>query len=1203
MRSVLRTLHVHVALIVVLLLAAPVLSGEGGDDADARLAEAWHALEIERKPALAAKRYRALLEDGSLSTSTRARATLGLARAERLLGRLDVAEALLREVLERYPELHVLQAEANAELPSALAGRTRFITGILGMSPGEGLDLDAGGVFPGRTTWLGGETEVWFGAEGLVLPTDAVEDPLLSRILAVTGREPWHRIQTDEGRTAWLQLLSGGSKPLVRFVTRVAGTRAPLGDVRDPHGLGREGRIEVWFEPRSELVRYRVEVRRSADDAFETRGEIPAPPFVHESPVPGTRYTYRITGFDAEGHANVPTLVAATTASRGVFAGTVELRRGQGVDLLSGQVLPKGGDLTLLSTYGGSSGAGFRDALGRPVSEARVDPSPPASLWDAVPATPHPYVSDGGQFLVPLRGGGVARGSLEMLPRSSGRDPDAAEVRIRYQVNPDGPVFPPPPRLEATRTDAGVVVTVSGLGAGFDVPRLEVRRPDADSVLRHVVYEPATRRYLDTLAGRDERGLLVYTAVPVGSGGRRGTPGSTIFDGRSPGVRVGTFQFHYHQGWAFARGEIVPRADADVFFTSCAGGISSVTLAAPGGITNLERVLERGAASHDPDLLMETVVGVDPERVRLDREAGGDSRLPASDVFVLRLRSGGWARLAIVHRGDEGGWTDHLITVRYAWNPHAPRFTEDESDLGVVEERRGIRFLPLEVVREHRRQAVLGHLPPVPRAGTFEFHYRQGWSFERGALADEGEADVVFETCAGGISSITLTAPGGIANLGRLLGRRDSRATREALLDDVVGVRPEAFHEMLGLHRARRTASGDSRVPLSDVFVLRTRHGGWVKMAIVRRGDEGGWTDHLATVRYVFNPAAPRFVEDAGEVVEEGPLILRAPAVLLPKKEETGSSANPRNAGAHPQAIPPGPGAPPAPWLAPYATEAATSEGFDRLRVQLLRSDDDAFVVRGLSFLAGAEDPYHRRLAASALGGAYLLGDQAGADPRPAIRRLARDPDAWTRYHLLAALRLFDTPLAREILAEHARGAIPTPAGEEWNRVRGEVKAQLLGRVDEAMDEILKQGEDEKAIHGWIAAAPDHPAAGETGRFIVHDLVENQPVQVRLGPANRLIDLEHPTIELTAMGCTVLHSDSSLRSADYAEVRTRLVRSGSGAGSHTILGSATPFSSGITGFGGLTIEDVMRCFGGDRVRVWLRVADRSAASRIPRPPR
>src|SRR5207244_3273695 len=43
----------------------------------------------------------------------------------------------------------------------------------------------------------------------------------------------------------------------------------------------------------------------------------------------------------------------------------------------------------------------------------------------------------------------------------------------------------------------------------------------------------------------------------------------------------------------------------------------------------------------------------------------------------------------------------------------------------------------------------------TPQDGVFRFHYKQGFSFERGALCDVADADLVFSSCAGGISSIT----------------------------------------------------------------------------------------------------------------------------------------------------------------------------------------------------------------------------------------------------------------------------------------------------------------------------------------------------------------------------------------------------------------------------------------------------------------
>ena len=170
---------------------------------------------------------------------------------------------------------------------------------------------------------------------------------------------------------------------------------------------------------------------------------------------------------------------------------------------------------------------------------------------------------------------------------------------------------------------------------------------------------------------------------PVAAG-----PWAALRERLGQGRHEGTFKFHYQQGFDFERGEVVDLADADVVFQRCAGGISSITLAAAGGITNLESALGRRATGLDATQLYESLVGApgdEPGRsVELGSRAKGDSRTVEADVFVLRTRTGGWAKLAIVHRGTEGGWTKHLATVRYLYDPDAPSFGADGDSARVV---------------------------------------------------------------------------------------------------------------------------------------------------------------------------------------------------------------------------------------------------------------------------------------------------------------------------------------------------------------------------------------------------------------------------------------------------------------------------------------------------------------------------------------
>ena len=142
------------------------------------------------------------------------------------------------------------------------------------------------------------------------------------------------------------------------------------------------------------------------------------------------------------------------------------------------------------------------------------------------------------------------------------------------------------------------------------------------------------------------------------------------------GRHDGTFKFHYEQGYSFKQDKVVDATEADVVFSNCAGGISSVTLQAPGGILNLERLFRRRSTGLLAPTLLDAIASADPRRLELRKRADGDSRAPESDVFVLRTRDGGWAKLCIEHRGHERGWRQHLVTIRYSYNPDRPVFSQ-----------------------------------------------------------------------------------------------------------------------------------------------------------------------------------------------------------------------------------------------------------------------------------------------------------------------------------------------------------------------------------------------------------------------------------------------------------------------------------------------------------------------------------------------
>jgi RNA polymerase sigma-70 factor (ECF subfamily) len=153
----------------------------------------------------------------------------------------------------------------------------------------------------------------------------------------------------------------------------------------------------------------------------------------------------------------------------------------------------------------------------------------------------------------------------------------------------------------------------------------------------------------------------------------------------------------------------------------------------------------------------------------------------------------------------------------------------------------------------------------LPTGDTFAFHYQQGFSFESRTVTDDvAEADVVFKTCAGGIASVTLEAPGGaIASFVGFKQRFTDVMHAVAFMESAVRVDADAFG-------AGTTRSGDVRDPHSDAFVVRTRRGQWVAMAIVGRASEGDWKKMPVTIRYVLANAEGRFRSELGDVTIDG---------------------------------------------------------------------------------------------------------------------------------------------------------------------------------------------------------------------------------------------------------------------------------------------------------------------------------------------
>ncbi len=144
-----------------------------------------------------------------------------------------------------------------------------------------------------------------------------------------------------------------------------------------------------------------------------------------------------------------------------------------------------------------------------------------------------------------------------------------------------------------------------------------------------------------------------------------------------PGVlREGTFTLHYRQGWSFARGAHVPEEEADLWFRTCAGGISSIRFSAPDGVAGFPHLPDLGEGP-SVDCFRRAVLSVEEARLGSNRSIHCDDREAWTDVFVLKTRDGGYALCSILDRKEAGGdWQKNDAVLAYVWNSSGPVFDD-----------------------------------------------------------------------------------------------------------------------------------------------------------------------------------------------------------------------------------------------------------------------------------------------------------------------------------------------------------------------------------------------------------------------------------------------------------------------------------------------------------------------------------------------
>jgi len=671
-----------ISLIVLFLLCAPSersafgqASGGAANSDDAQLErlflDAELLLDSERKPKEAAKLFRKVWKDRAAPRILKAEALAGLIRCERLLGNDRKVNSLLRDLVDDFGDLPSVSLEI-LRLSTGAPG-TSFLSGIEIVDEGRFLDLDTGGVITTVRSGSGSAPELMVRNKEVVFLTTSREDKAMSRLAQKIYDAPWHRVNTDLGRNAWVQIIGTREPIAVFFYTALAGTQNLLPAPRNLFCVGKSKQIDVHFEASDLFSAYRVERQDAVNQPFQVLKTVRKGPFTDRDVVPGSRYLYKIVGIGAHKAESLPATVDGTTNSNGVVSGSATLVGGRpgalsSFDFLTGKRLEGGGDITMTGMYGSLSAASFADCFG-----VHAHPLPGELRYSGRKQIP-PYTP----FHIFLRGGGVARCLWKPV--------ENWVVLVEYTVNPDGANLDNRPIVTVHPYDELTVVNVAA-PEGYKADSVVVTDAEGDE-----------KRILKVKNGqaRDRKikgkRFLTYSATCVDPFGRRTAPGSASVTLTPGGMSKGEFQFQYDRSYSIEQGKIVPFDEGDISFVDCSGGLIAVEFQAEGGIANLEwgrstdSVIDGCAA----DGLFQSVVSADPSEIVLGRRAEGDSRNPCEDVFILKTRHGGWAKLVIAVRSHQDPWKDSSVTIGYVYNPHEPVFREEAVKETIVEQ--GVTF-------------------------------------------------------------------------------------------------------------------------------------------------------------------------------------------------------------------------------------------------------------------------------------------------------------------------------------------------------------------------------------------------------------------------------------------------------------------------------------------------------------------------------
>jgi hypothetical protein len=552
-----------------------------------------------------------------------------------------------------------------------------YLQGTAVLDEGDALDLDSGGVVRKPSTLDGAEI---VAANGATFRRPRRISKTFAPMVAVVSDAPWSELTTDGGRQAAVQILHASdptndndNAPLVvRYVVAPEGVRAWRPAPRDPHCLGAQKRIDVWFEADPTYVRYRVDRRRGPEGAFSAAGEVEHAPFIDRAVEDGVRFGYRITPVTKSGDTGVPAEVQGTTASRGVVCGSVLCPRqaphsDKAWDLIRGIVDTSSFDLRLKGTS--SVQVAFFGIDGRTIPYCAGPLRESDRPWDIPFASVCRREIDLGEpFYVPLRGGGVARAIVRREPPTAGwvALPD---LRIDYVLDPDGPTIGPETRLTTERSPDGRVRVRLAAPELFVVDSIDVLGLDG-AVLRSLKSDG--REAFDAPPAGELR--RAYRAAAHDARGRCAAPGVVVLDERPASPKSSRVEIPFHAGWSFATGAVVPLEDADFSVTRVAGGGNSVTVAASGGTATAYSLTGWKKPPTSPQDLFDAIAAVRPEGLRLAREDDADGRIPISHVFVVKCHSGGWAKLFLRERRKAPKSELSTFEFDVVFNPREPVF-------------------------------------------------------------------------------------------------------------------------------------------------------------------------------------------------------------------------------------------------------------------------------------------------------------------------------------------------------------------------------------------------------------------------------------------------------------------------------------------------------------------------------------------------